>query len=207
MNIKDVYDIWNIKSGDRVTVSDVTLKSYNQIGTVISHNSNSAFVRFDNWRGQGIKELVFSKSKLVKIYNKDGVNAMEVKGNYRVAMVKFVEGTNTTKEYAFALFDTWINVGDIVLCDTAYGYQVAEVIRIVPKNEYSGCVVTKEIVCKLDFSNFNDRKEKRKKREELKKQMDKMVKDNQEIILYQALAEKSPEMAEMLAVYKSLGDV
>lgn len=207
MNIKDIYDIWDIKSGDRVVVVEPSLMSYNQIGTVISHDSNAALIRFDNWREQGEKELILLKSRLMKINNKDSDNIMEVKGNYRVAIVRHISGTNTTKEYAFALFDTWIHEDDLVLCDTAQGYQAAKVISIVPKDEYSGCTVTKEIVCKLDFSNFNERKERRKQKESLKKQMDKMIHDNQELILYQALAEKSPEMAEMLAAYKSLGDV
>lgn len=37
--------------------------------------------------------------------------------------------------------------------------------------------------------------------------MDKMVKDNQELFLYQALAEKNTEMAAMLAKYRELGDI
>ena len=132
---------------------------------------------------------------------------MAVKGNYNVAMVKFIQGYNTSKEYAFALFDNDTDVGDYILCDTSQGYNVGKVTKIIPQNEYSGCTVTKEIICKIDFTEFEKRKELRKQKEVLKKQMDKMVKDNQELFLYQALADKNPEMAAMLEAYKALGDV
>ena len=132
---------------------------------------------------------------------------MAVNGNYYVAAVKFLQGTNTTKEYAFALFDTNIVIGDLVLCDTANGYSVSRVVSITPKDMWEGAVVTKEIICKVDFTEFEKRKELRKQKEALKKQMDKMVADNQELILYQAIAEKNPEMASMLEMYKSLANV
>jgi len=130
-----------------------------------------------------------------------------VSGNYRVAGVKFIIGTNTCPEYFFALFDDDVNVGDLVLCDSANNYVAARVSSITPKCEYQGVNVTKEIICKLDFSAFETRKNLRKQKAALKKQMDRMVADNQELILYQAVAEKNPAMAELLASYKAIGDV
>lgn len=151
-------------------------------------------------------EVYFEAKQNLKTKQKEN-NVMEVKGNYRVAMVKFVQGTNTVKGYAFALFDNDIVVGDHVLCDTSHGYGVAQVVEIIPYNEYSGFSVTREIICKVDFTEFNNRIELRKKKEALKKQMDKMVADNQDFILYQAIADRSPEMASMLAAYKALSNV
>lgn len=200
-----------LQYGDKVKVIDDSLQSYGLIGTVtlIDRYLPNAHVRFEDWHGQGTKELCFKISKLARTLSKEeeGGNIMAVKGNYDVAMVKFVRGTNTIKEYAFALFDASVCVDDLVLCDTENGYGVAKVVSIVPQSEYTGVVVTKEIICPVDFTAFEERKEKRRQKENLKKQMDKMIHDNQELILYQALAEKSPEMAEMLAAYKSLGDV
>lgn len=134
-------------------------------------------------------------------------NIMEVKGNYNVAMVNFLTGSNTSKKYAFALFDNEIVVGDFVLCDTSYGYQVTQVVEIIPYNEYSGINVSREVICKIDFTKFNRRKELRKQKESLKKQMDKMVADNQDLILYQAIADKNQDMAVLLEAYKALGNV
>ena len=127
-----------------------------------------------------------------------------VTGNYRIAIVNFLKGSNTTKGYSFALFDSSIVVDDIVLCDTSVGYQVAKVIDIVEQLNYNGADVTKEIICKVDFSNFQKRIEERKRKVELKAKMDAMVKDDKELMLYQMLAEKNPVMKEMLDEYTNI---
>lgn len=127
-----------------------------------------------------------------------------VTGNYRIAIVNFLKGSNTTKGYSFALFDSSITVDDIVLCDTSVGYQVAKVIDIVEQLNYNGADVTKEIICKVDFSNFQKRIEERKRKVELKAKMDAMVKDDKELMLYQMLAEKNPVMKEMLDEYTNI---
>ena len=196
------------KKGDSVEVINKKLQSFGLIGTIkcSHHNADSSFVMFDNWHGKGEKELLIQNKNL----KFKGDKSMAVKGNYHVAMVKFIHGYDTYKEYAFALFNSnteVIVIGDNVLCDTSQGYSVGKVTKIIPQNEYSGCAVTKEIICKVDFTEFEKRKELRKEKEALKKQMDKMVKDNQELFLYQALAEKNTEMAAMLAKYRELGDI
>lgn len=195
--------------GDKVIVTNESLRSYGLIGTITwsSKYDVAILVKFEDWYGQGSKELYIKKNNLSKDVNATGGSIMSVKGNYNVAMVKFVQGTNTTKEYGFALFNELVGADDLVLCDTTNGYNVAKVSKIIPQNEYNGAPVTKEIICKVDFSEFEERKERRKQKEALKKQMDKMVNDNQELILYQAIAEKNPQMAEMLAAYKALNDV
>ena len=199
------------KIGDYVKVINQRLESYNHIGKVECADWNGLVaVSFDNWNGLGEKTLSFSEFNLDKVNDNMknyGGNTMAVNGDYMVATVKFAQGTNTIKEYSFALFDADVFPSDFVLCDTANRYSVARVTGIVHKNEWEGVPVTKEIICKLDFSAFEKRKELRKQKEALKKQMDKIVADNQELILYQAIAEKNPEMAAMLAEYKSLANI
>lgn len=127
-----------------------------------------------------------------------------VTGKYKIVLVNFLKGTNTTKDYAFALFDDNINIDDCVLCDTNYGYQVAKVVNIVSKEEYTGVDVTKEIICKVDFTAFNQRIEERCRKKELKAKMDALVADDKEMMIYRVLAEKNPEMATMLEEYTKL---
>lgn len=190
--------------GTEVEVIKKGLQSYGLIGIIMNNHPmnypNCVVIRFNDWNGKGEKELYIKKEN-VKL---KGVKEMEVKGNYNVAVVNFLQGVNTTKRYCFALFDNSIKVNDCVLCDTANGYGVAKVLDIVPKTEYVGEKVTKEIICKVDFTDFENRKEARKKMDSIKKQMDKMVKENQELVLYQMLAEKCPEMASLLEEYKQL---
>lgn len=127
-----------------------------------------------------------------------------VTGKYRIGVVTFLKGTNTTKRYNFALFNDDICISDVVLCDAATGYQVAQIVDIIDKDEYVGSDVTKEIICKVDFSAFERRAAERKRKVELKKKMDKMVRDDKELVLYQMLAEKNPEMKSMLDEYNSI---
>lgn len=190
--------------GRKVEVSSKGLQSYGLTGIVEGfYSEDIVYVHFNDWHGRGSKTLAINICNLKIVGDSDTMN---VTGNYKVAMVKFISGNNTSKEYAFALFDENVKPNDFVLCDTSYGYNVAKVSSII-HDHYDGLPVTKEIVCKVDFTDFNNRKEVRKQKEELKKKMDKMVKDNQELILYQAIADKNPEMASLLEMYKSLGDV
>ena len=132
-----------------------------------------------------------------------GDNEM-ITGNYRVAMVKFVQGTNTDKKYAFALFEDYISVDEYVLCDTAHGYSVGKVIEIINKDEYEGVEITKEIISPINFYYFKQRKKNREEAKKLKGEMDKKMKEMQELALYEMMAEKSPELKEMLEQYKNL---
>ena len=196
--------------GAIVEVINKSLQSYGLIGTITnsSNNASSSFVKFDNWHNKGEKELLF-KNENLKLKYEEG-KSMAIKGDYHVAMVKFIQGYGLSKEYAFALFNSdtdVIVIDDHVLCDTSNGYNVGRVTRIIPQSEYHGCAITKEIVCKVDFTKFEKRKEIRKEKETLKKKMDKMVKDNQDLLLYQAIADKNPDMATLLAQYKALEDV
>jgi hypothetical protein len=193
--------------GDEVVVVKLGLQSYGLTGFVVEASSkllsNNVLVYFEDWNGMGEKELWFRPDNL-KFKGEDN---MAVKGVYNIAMVKHVKGVDTNKKYAFALFDDSICVNDLVLCDSDSSYSVAKVVEIIPQHEYNGATVTKEIICKVDFTDYEVRKERRNQKAALKKQMDKMVKDNQELILYQAIAEKNPEMAELLTAYKTLEDV
>ena len=201
--------------GDRVVVTS-NCQTHNCKGMVISNPHKSwtsctyAKVRLDDGCVRTYNELslkLVSNTNINQNETEKENREMGVKGNYRVAMVKFIQGTNMYKEYAFALFDDTVQVEDYVLCDTAQGQNVAKVVNILSQTDYNGCTVTKEVICKVDYSAFEERKEKRKQRENLEKQMDKMVVNNQKMILYQAIADKNPVMAELLEQYKALGDV
>lgn len=209
--------------GDIVRVCNPRLKTYRKVGRIVSlHGYYTVEVQID-----GLPSLVFKTCnlELVKrydeidyiehdvtitneIYKKEKeINNMCVKGNYDVAMVKFVQGVNTTKKYAFALFDNTITVDDTVLVDTSNGYGVAVVDDIHSKADYEelGCSLpTREVICKIDFTAFDERKAKRAKAIKLKQDMDKKVKSLQEIAVFELLAEKSPELKEMLDEYKTL---
>lgn len=213
------------KVGDVVRVCNSALKTYGKVGTVVrSYYNDTVEVKFTDiptliYRSENI-ELVITTDALnyidqdIEITNKLFNNVKEtddmfVKGDYQVALVKFVQGTNTDKKYAFALFDYEAWVDDMVLVDTSNGYSVAVVTEIHDKASYEalGCSLpTREVICKLNFGAFDERKAKRAKANQLKKDMDKMVKSLQEMAVFELLAEKSPELKAMLEEYKSVAD-
>lgn len=193
------------KKGDRIIVAKSKLRTEGRLGTVCVEKScnhgNCVGVRLD-----GVDVILYYNKESIKLVNNlnEKENIMKVEGNYRVALVNFLDGVNTIKDYAFALFDDEIVENDLVICDSANRYCVAKISKIITKEEYTGVAVSKEIVCKVDFTDFEQRKADREKKKELKKKMDKLVADSQEIALYQMLAKDNPEMAEMLEEYKKL---
>lgn len=200
--------IKEFKIGDKVLVTSECQTS-GWVGVVDNINkgywSNNTYVTV---KFNGGLKRTYNKNSL-KLYNEEnnitdkGDNEM-ITGNYRVAMVKFVQGTNTTSKYSFALFDEYITVDDFVLCDTAHGYSVGKIVEIINKEDYDGCDVTKEIICFVDFTDFEQRKKNREEAKKLKSEMDKKMKEMQELALYEMMAEKSPELKEMLEQYKGL---
>lgn len=62
----------------------------------------------------------------------------------------------------------------------------------------------KEIVCKVDFTAWNERRERAKRMNELQCMMNNRVRDLQETALLEMLASKDPELKAMLDEYKTL---
>lgn len=193
------------KKGDRVeVVSDC--QSYGERGTVVdyipaAYCSNCLRVRVDLDSGHRKKYNELSLMKVDDI--KREAKEMALTGNFKVARVQFLDGYNKDKIYSFALFDNDIVDGDLVLCDTQNGYNVAKVVGIGDV-ENSGVAVTKEIICKVDFSKFEHRKEVRKQRAELKTKLDKAIRENQDLVLYETVAQSNTQVAELLGKYKAL---
>ena len=118
---------------------------------------------------------------------------------------------NTDQEYLFACYEKDVAVGDIVVVDTRYGFQLVTVTKVL--NDTPEQVVRftkemkknlKEVVCKVNTEEFTARKEKAEKRAEIKAEMDKRVKELQASAIYEMLAEKDDSLKQMLQQYKDL---
>jgi hypothetical protein len=195
---------YKFQKGDKVQVIS-ECQSYGKVGVVDGVDYWNTYITV---KLNGGLRRTYNKNSLI-LYNEQnnitskGDNEM-ITGNYRVAMVKFVQGTNTDKKYAFAVFEDCISVDEYVLCDTVHGYSVGKVIEIINKDEYNGVEITKEIVCPVCFDCYEQRKKNREEAKKLKSEMDKKMKEMQELALYEMMAEKSPELKEMLEQYKTL---
>lgn len=62
----------------------------------------------------------------------------------------------------------------------------------------------RKMVCKVDFTAWNERRERAKRMNELQCMMNNRVRDLQETALFEMLASKDPELKAMLDEYKTL---
>lgn len=201
--------------GSYVRVINKNLESYGLIGQVINPeeyyldcSDTCVYICFEHWHNEREKILKIKKKNIEKV--EDGGNNMASKmlvGNYAVAMC-ILDSDCNKKKYAFAAFpEDDIREGDRVLVDTAHGQTIAKVDSMMAQMDYNGVDVTKEVICKLDYSNFEKRKESRKRLGNLKNQMDNIVAQNQNMILYTAIAKENPKMAALLNQYKKIAGI
>lgn len=88
--------------------------------------------------------------------------------DYKVAFVKLDKRStfvDNSKHYAFKMYDNLV-VGDRVLVNTVYGYQVGKIKEIKNRSDMEfNFTPTQDIICKLNFDDFNNREVRRKKKE------------------------------------------
>ena len=122
--------------------------------------------------------------------------------NYIKVEVSFLDNPNPNTTYLYACFDPDITAGDIVVVNTGHhGFALAKVVLIADEGEVQ---FNREVVCRVDFSKFNARKEAVRRAVELKRDMDKRLREAQELALYEMLAEKDPTLKTMLEEYKAI---
>ena len=197
------------QAGDRVRVKNAELQTYNQTGVVERASGQQVCVQLfcrDTTLTYNYRNL-----ELVDKNNFGDEKGEKIMiGNYTVCTIKFIEGANTGREYHYALYDDNICCGDYVVVKSAnHGFGLAQVNEIIP----DGCVTQamrdycnagREVISAFDMGAYNDRVDKRKRAKELKAEMNKKMKEMQELAMFELMAEKNPELAEMLATYKEL---
>ena len=132
---------------------------------------------------------------------------MAITGDFKVAKIKFLNGTNISTEYEYAMFDDY-EVGDTVVVASAHhGLGIAKISAIIPREQAVTKVFEREIVSKVDMETYETRKKNRNRLQELKRQMDKRVNDLNQLALFEMLATKDNELCKMLVEYKNLMNV
>lgn len=197
--------------GDRVVVTSSKYPEnlFNELGnvSVVFRRSNSHVtygVKLDNYTNpKSAKGLYWFEIYNIKLENER--EEISMFNNYTVAEISFL-GSDKTCNYHYALFDPRIVEGDTVVVNTGHhGFALAKVVAIHTDEEKKKLVqCNREVVCLVDFSEFYARKEALKKAVELKRDMEKRIREAQELALYEALAEKDPLLRGMLDEYKAL---
>lgn len=118
----------------------------------------------------------------------DGYYIVEVKGSY-------------SKKYSYKCrFE--VNIGDKVVCeDEDY---IQKVVGVYNFENAKVKTPTKEVVCVIDYSEINARKERVKKMLRVKTELDKKVREIQSKIDYDFYASKDDGVAELLKQFNEL---
>ena len=195
----------DFKRGDVVEVVDTN--KYREvhvgaIGVVRSTYDARVTVKFDDIHNpRSAYDCFYFNAKQLKLFEGDTI----MEGNYAIATIRFMDGSNTDKTYRYALYeDTCARVGAICVVKSAHhGFGIASIVDIEPKTDEK---ITREIICVCDFSMYQTREAKRQRKDELKRKMAARAAQLQEIALYKMMAEKDNSMLDMLRAFDELGD-
>ena len=142
---------------------------------------------------------------LVLISKKEDKQMAKLTGYKQVVAIK--QGYST---YYYAIYDDGRKYypGDSVIVSGAASGTVHTIDEIIDPEEAASRMdnknITAEIISYVDTSAYEERVEKRKAAEKLKKSMDKVIKQMEEDNKYEVYAERNPELKEMLEAYKKL---
>lgn len=128
---------------------------------------------------------------------------MEKMNNYiNVAVVQFLDDKTPFRTYEYANYTNGLLVGDLcVVMSAHHGMGLAEVVEI---KDHASEDLCREIVAKVDVSEYDSRVQCRKQAAELKAKMQVRAKQLQDLVLYQTLAKEDPEMAQLLQEFAAL---
>ena len=189
------------KNGDRVKVNNSKLLTYGCIGSIEDYIR--PYQRLINVRLDDGKLLTYKSINLIPIKEEEN-DKMAITGDFKVARIKFLGGSNTSTEYEYAMFDDY-QIGDTVVVSSAHhGLGIAKITAIISKEDAVTKKFEREIVSKVDLESWEQRKKNRAKLQELNNRMEKRVKELNKLAIFEMMAEKDESLKEMLAEYKEL---
>lgn len=110
-------------------------------------------------------------------------------------------------KYHFAIYDDTMKyqAGDrAIVSGSDHIHTIAEIITPEEAARRFKGNITAEVIGKIDTSAYEERVAKRKAAEELKKSMDKVIKEMQEVDKYEMYAKQNSALKDMLNKYKEL---
>ena len=109
-------------------------------------------------------------------------------------------------DYHYALYDD-IKAGQSVLVTGVKKGEVLKVVEVITKEESKERFkksICEEVMAVVDLSDYQKRVEDRKKKEQIKVEMDKIIKEMDEARRYEMYAESNPELQELLNQFKNI---
>ena len=191
------------KYGDRVQIENSSLKTNGWTGTILgNYGQKSYWVRLSNGARLCYKAINLT---LLSENNKEENDTMYITGDFKVAKVKFLNGTNTNAEYEYAMFDDCCEIGDVAVVASAHhGIGIARVTDIIAKDEAVTKKFEREIIAPVNMEAYETRKKNRARLQELNNRMEKRAQELNKLAFFEMLAEKDESLKDMLDEYKAL---
>lgn len=178
---------------------------YHKHGTIVNTSNKCFGIKFDDYSNHASKKgLFWLEYDYFKIINEEVEDNIvkKLNGYEKVAVIK-----QGCKDYFYAIYDDGneYEIGDKVTVSGNITIQeIKEVISIdEAKLRYKGNI-TAEIITKLNTKAYDSRVERRVQTEELKKEMDKIIKEMDEVNKYEMYAKQNPELKKLLDKFNEL---
>lgn len=193
--------------GDVVTVVKKGLESFGLSGVVIDTQledyPNCVLVKFSKWNGEGCEKTLYLKRENLKKEEEKCIMA-KLTGYKAVAVVSLGYG-----DYHYAIYDDGnsYQIGDKVVVSGSKGEQICTIKEIISPEEAMvrcGKTITAEVISLIDTTAYNERLARRQQAEQIKKDMDRIIKKMDEVNKYEMYANQNPELKELLSLYREL---
>lgn len=118
---------------------------------------------------------------------------------YKTVRVRFEDGSAPFTQFACYIDD--INLYDDVLVQTKHHGKAVATIEEIVCNGTVAEPMKREVICKLDMSEFNGRKDRRRRAAELFEMMNQRAQELQTTALFEMMAKTDIEMRSLLDEY------
>lgn len=160
-------------------------------------------VRFFEGNGEGCEKTLFLKCENLK--KEEAMHIMAKLTGYKaVAVISLRYG-----DYHYAIYNDGYNyqVGDKVVVSGVKGEMVCIIKDIISPEEAMvrcGKSITAEVISPIDITAYYERLARRQLAEQIKKDMDRIIKKMDEVNKYEMYANQNPELKELLSQYREL---
>lgn len=174
-------------------IIEVSYDSYNTYITVELLNSKHI-----------IKNIPFGNFEIIKEGDALNMKQEKLTGYTKVAVIKTDGGISN---YHFAIYDDGVDYhpGDkVIVTGNNKIQEIAEIITPAESKAIFGKDIIAEVIGRIDTTAYDKRVEKRKEAKWIKEEMDKRVKEIDDMLKYEMYAKQSPEFLALLDKYKEL---
>ena len=105
-----------------------------------------------------------------------------------------------SKEYDYLTFRDDLQLGDLVVVETRYGYKVAKISDIKEFSEYAKSFV----IDKIDLAQFNETKKRLAREAEIRRSIEAQLEEEKRLQIYREAAQSNKNIADLLAELEAL---